>query len=81
MFHAGVVAPSSVFLLQLLTFPTGEADVSPFVELISDLVGLDRPPYCWLGWLEVTELTVLLALLIPRFLEKPDVLDGRPPVV
>ena len=46
MFQAGVVAPSSVFLLQLLMFPEGELGPAPLRDKAEseDLVGLRRPP-------------------------------------
>lgn len=43
MFQAGVVAPSSCFLLQLLTFPGGDVCNPPF-DVSEDLEGLDLPP-------------------------------------
>lgn len=47
MFQAGVVALSSVFLLQLLTPPDVELPLTGFEELEPDsenLEGLPRPP-------------------------------------
>lgn len=46
MFQAGVVAPSSVFRLQLLMFPEGELNIPPLTDEVEseDLVGLRRPP-------------------------------------
>lgn len=69
MFQAGVVAPSSVFLLQLLVFPEGEIGVPPLTDEVEseDLVGLRRPPLLD-GRVGVTELPAL-ELLIPLGLE------------
>lgn len=65
MFQAGVVAPSSVFRLQLLTFPEGELSIPPLIEEVEseDLVGLRRPPVLD-GRFGVAELPAL-ELLIP----------------
>ena len=60
MFHAGVVAPSSVLLLQLLTPPVGDF-VPPF------FVGLTLPPIGPVDGLNVDVLPSL-ALLVPLFL-------------
>lgn len=50
MFQAGIVAPSSVFLLQLLTVPEVDLVSFPLVEevgLVSDnLDGVQRPVAC-----------------------------------
>lgn len=65
MFQAGVVAPSSVFRLQLLTFPEGELSIPPLIDEVEseDLVGLLRPPV-FDGRFGVAELPAL-ELLIP----------------
>ena len=66
MFHAGVVAPSSVFLLQLLVPPVGDF-VFPLVEEkveFDNRVGLVRPPALDVV-VEAAEL-VTLVLLMPR---------------
>ena len=69
MFQAGVVAPSSVFLLQLLVFPEGELGIPPLADEAEseDLVGLRRPPFLD-GRVGVAELPAL-ELLIPLGLE------------
>lgn len=65
MFHAGAVLPSSVFRLQLLTPPFGEAgDVGAPGELT--LLGLERPEFDdLLTGLKVVE-PDSLTLLAPR---------------
>ena len=65
MFQAGVVAPSSVLLLQLLTYPDG-LEYPPLVEEVEseDRLGLPRPPVRE-GRVGVAELPAL-ELLIPR---------------
>ena len=69
MFQAGVVAPSSVFLLQLLVFPEDEIGVPPLTDEVEseDLVGLRRPPFLD-GRVGVAALPAL-ELLIPLGLE------------
>lgn len=66
MFHAGVVAPSSVRLLQLLTPPVGDF-VPPFTEDAAEFenrLGLVRPPALEVA-VDAAEL-VALVLLAPR---------------
>lgn len=66
MFHAGVVAPSSVLLLQLLTPPVGDF-VPPLTEDDSEFenrLGLVQPPALEVA-VDATEL-VALVLLVPR---------------
>ncbi len=67
MFHAGVVAPSSVRLLQLLTPPNADCD-EPLTEsagvFSDDRKGLPRPPMACDAWLETVE-PVPLVLLAP----------------
>lgn len=87
MFHAGVVAPSSPFLLQLLTPPEDDVARPPLTDFsayVSEIDGLPRPPIdceAWCAaWWEVAELASL-ELLMPRgrsYLaeEKPPVLCG-----
>ena len=69
MFQAGVVAPSSVFLLQLLVLPGGELGIPPLTDEVEseDLVGLRRPPFLN-GRVGVAALPAL-ELLIPLGLE------------
>ena len=68
MFHAGIVAPSSVFLLQLLTVPEVDLVKIPLVDdegLVSDnLDGVPRPVACDVCC-ESVELASL-TLLAPR---------------
>lgn len=70
-----MVAPSSVFLLQLLTPPTGDF-VPPLMEdevELENRLGLVRPPALDVA-VEATEL-VALVLLVPLGLPCPVVLD------
>lgn len=63
MFHAGVVAPSSIFLLQLLT-PPPDGLLSPLTDDIverENRLGLIRPPAAD-GVVEGAELAVLVLL-------------------
>lgn len=66
MFQAGIVAPSSPLLLQLLTLPEDVfAPLTPFEELVSDnLDGLPCPPIACDAEYEGVELASLV-LLIP----------------
>lgn len=73
MFHAGVVAPSSVRLLQLLTPPEEEVEGPPVIEVgvlgSKGFAGLAIPlvpRVCRFGVVE----RPLLALLAPLALEK-----------
>ena len=81
MFHAGVVTPSSTFLLQLLTAPDNDF-VSPltgeFVEYESRL-GLIRPPAADAA-VEGIELVVLV-LLAPLGRPYDVALEPYPPVL
>lgn len=85
MFQAGVVAPSSPFLLQLLTPPEDDAGRPPligFSAYVSDIEGLPRPPTAcdaWCDtWWEVVELASL-ELLMPR--DRPYLAVEKPPVL
>ena len=85
MFQAGVVAPSSPFLLQLLTPPEDDAGRPPLTDLspyVSEIEGLPRPPTAceaWCeAWWEVAEL-VSLELLMPR--GRPYLAAEKPPVL
>jgi len=64
MFQAGVVAPSSCRLLQLLTLPGGDVGKPPF-DVSEDLEGLFLPPETRGGRPGVVELPAL-ELLVPR---------------
>ncbi len=64
MFQAGVVAPSSCRLLQLLTLPDGDVGKPPF-DVSEDLEGLFLPAKTLGGRPGVVELPAL-ELLVPR---------------
>ena len=84
MFQAGVVAPSSPFLLQLLTPPANDLETPPlidFSEYVSEIEGLPRPltaceAWCD-AWWEVAE-PASLELLMPR--GRPYLAAEKPPV-
>ena len=83
MFHAGIVAPSSAFLLQLLMPPPDELPFTGFdeLELMSEnLEGLPRPPIACDAEYDGVELAslVLLAPLCRVALEFP---AANPPVL
>ena len=80
MFQAGVVAPSSVLLLQLLTLPEG-LENPPLTEDVEseDRFGLPRPPFP-AGRVGVAELPAL-ELLVPLGREYLLLLAEKPPVL
>lgn len=81
MFQAGVVAPSSVLLLQLLTLPDG-LEYAPLVEEVEseDRFGLARPPVLEDIVVGVAELPAL-ELLAPLGREYRLLLAEKPPVL